>query len=118
MTREEATPSVSITEVIENLEQMLYQESTSLSKRFTTKEIETLNTAINDLQFLNKVSLDLASENDELEEKLKQEPRKGHWITKPHVYGVAFCSECDFELKTNDTNFCPNCGADMKEGEE
>lgn len=49
---------------------------------------------------------------------LKQEPRKGHWITKPHVYGVAFCSECGFELKINDTNFCPNCGADMREGKE
>lgn len=51
-------------------------------------------------------------------EALKKEPRKGRWITKPHVYGVAFCSECGFELKTNDTNFCPNCGTDMREGKE
>ena len=43
---------------------------------------------------------------------------KGHWITRPHIYGVAFCSECDFELKINNTNYCPNCGADMREVEK
>lgn len=43
---------------------------------------------------------------------------KGHWIEKPHVYGVAFCSECDFELRIDSTNYCPNCGADMREVEE
>ena len=44
-----------------------------------------------------------------------QEPKTGHWISKPHIYGVAFCSECDFELRVNDTNYCPNCGAKMIE---
>ena len=39
---------------------------------------------------------------------------RGRWIEKPHVYGVAYCSLCDYELHTNDTNFCPNCGADMR----
>ena len=47
-----------------------------------------------------------------------QEPRKGHWVTKPHVFGVAYCSECDFELRTDNTNFCPNCGTDMREVEK
>lgn len=47
-----------------------------------------------------------------------QEPRKEHWVTKPHVFGVAYCSKCDFELRINNTNFCPNCGADMQEGEK
>jgi hypothetical protein len=47
-----------------------------------------------------------------------QELRKGHWVTKPHVFGVGYCSECDFELRIDNTNFCPNCGADMREGEE
>ena len=42
------------------------------------------------------------------------EPKKGEWIEKPHVHGVAYCSLCDYELHTNDTNFCPNCGADMR----
>lgn len=42
---------------------------------------------------------------------------KGKWITKPHVHGVTYCSKCDFELKIDDTNFCPNCGVDMR-GEE
>jgi hypothetical protein len=40
---------------------------------------------------------------------------KGRWIEKPHVHGVAYCSLCDYELHTNDTNFCPNCGAEMRE---
>ena len=39
---------------------------------------------------------------------------KGKWVEKPHAYGVAYCSLCDYELHTNDTNFCPNCGADMR----
>ena len=47
-----------------------------------------------------------------------QEPKTGHWITKPHVYGVTYCSECDFELKIDNTNYCPNCGAKMVEPRE
>ena len=47
-----------------------------------------------------------------------QETKTGHWISKPHIYGVAFCSECDFELRVNDTNYCPNCGAKMVEPQE
>ena len=43
-----------------------------------------------------------------------QEPRKGHWLRRPHVYGVTYCSICDFELKIDNTNYCPNCGAKMK----
>lgn len=48
----------------------------------------------------------------------EQKLRKGHWITRPHVYGAVFCSECDFELKADNTNFCPQCGIDMREVEE
>ena len=44
--------------------------------------------------------------------------KTGHWITKPHIYGVTFCSKCGFELKINDTKFCPNCGAKMVEPQE
>ena len=56
---------------------------------------------------------------DTVEEmKQEQEPRKGHWITRPHVYGVTYCSECDFELKIDNTNYCPNCGAKMVEPRE
>ena len=47
-----------------------------------------------------------------------QEPKTGHWIAKPHVYGVTYCSECDFELKIDNTNYCPNCGAKMVEPQE
>ena len=32
------------------------------------------------------------------------------WIRKPHIYGVTYCSKCDYENKVDDTKFCPNCG--------
>ena len=53
---------------------------------------------------------------------LEQEPKTGHWI-KDNPFVKPYCSECktsciglhgfDYTL----TNFCPNCGADMREGE-
>lgn len=44
-------------------------------------------------------------------------PKIGRWIPRSHVFGVAYCSECDFELKIDDTNYCPNCGAKMESEE-
>lgn len=50
---------------------------------------------------------------------LKVEPadvapvRHGKWTHKPDVYGVVYCSECNYELHANSTSFCPNCGAKM-----
>lgn len=41
------------------------------------------------------------------------ERKRGKWILKPNIYGVVYCSKCDYELHTNNTNFCPNCGAEM-----
>ena len=48
----------------------------------------------------------------------QSERKRGRWTLKENVFGVAYCSECDYELHTNDTNFCPNCGADMREGDD
>ena len=61
--------------------------------------------------------IDMAEIFDLAQRALEQEPTTGHWITKPHVYGVTYCSECDFELKIDNTNYCPNCGAKMAESE-
>lgn len=55
------------------------------------------------------------------------EPRKkGRWIEHHEPYswmGYAYwsCSKCNFGEKEENkerSNFCPNCGADMREGEE
>ena len=51
-------------------------------------------------------------------EELPSAERVGHWYNKPNVYGVAYCSECDYELHTDNTNYCPNCGCRMKGEEE
>jgi hypothetical protein len=71
---------------------------------------------------------------NELLDELEQEPRKGHWIghrehcenlgVMPSGLGAyEWCSNCDCgidvrEWHRNHYNFCPNCGADMREGEE
>lgn len=66
-------------------------------------------------------------------EPLKQEPKTGHWIAhrehcemnnlRPSGLGSYFwCSNCDcgidvMEWHRNNYNYCPNCGAEMKEGD-
>jgi len=37
----------------------------------------------------------------------------GRWIHMQNIYGVAYCSECSYELHAQNVNFCPNCGAKM-----
>lgn len=74
--------------------------------------------AIKSLQFVRNAlndDMEIAKAYDMAIKALAQEPRKGHWITRPHVYGVTYCSECDFELKIDNTNYCPNCGCKMVE---
>ena len=48
---------------------------------------------------------------------LKQESKTGHWIDthdKEEWWGEEFiCSECDYRM-IGDSNFCPNCGVDMR----
>ena len=47
---------------------------------------------------------------------LENEPKKGKWID-------GFCNICDCACKSDgwgreiETNFCPSCGADMREAE-
>ena len=63
---------------------------------------------------VERASLVAYKEQLEFLPSAQPERKTGRWIEKPHVHGVAYCSLCDYELHTNDTNFCPNCGADMR----
>lgn len=55
-------------------------------------------------------------------EALKKEPRKGYWIDIKNKNGTVIavrCSNCGNSPKhAIKSDFCPNCGADMREGEE
>lgn len=58
-------------------------------------------------------------------EKLPSAQKKGHWVDGKRMkmdgtfYWFRQCSACDYERNDDDsdkdTNFCPNCGADMRE---
>lgn len=43
------------------------------------------------------------------------EPKRkpGRWVSKEGIYGVVYCSICDFELKIDNTPYCPHCGMKM-----
>lgn len=50
------------------------------------------------------------------EYRKKQNILKGKWqVTsiKDETWGI--CSNCGFKQKAGELNFCPNCGADMRE---
>jgi hypothetical protein len=59
----------------------------------------------------------------ELPSVTPQPPKKGHWIEHPHECGINWeypmyeCSECHGWTK-DDSDFCPNCGVDMREVKE
>ena len=58
-----------------------------------------------------------------LEDLPSVQPRKGKWITdNPHSDMYRYtCSECKAQHRARYDlaryNFCPNCGADMREGD-
>lgn len=113
----------------------------------TREEINGLNERITDLkmQYQEAERINLKSKAGELladinyleelrELRSKQEPKTGHWIghrehcenlgVMPSGLGAyEWCSNCDCgidvrEWHRNHYNFCPNCGADMREAEE
>lgn len=52
-----------------------------------------------------------------LKREIQQERKPGHWLINSDGY-YPYCSECQKEPKSGDmTDFCPNCGADMRGGE-
>lgn len=55
-------------------------------------------------------------------EALSNERPKGRWGEPYEIRGFDIvgrdCSECGYTSGELGSNFCPNCGADMREGEE
>ena len=56
----------------------------------------------------------------ELEDIPSAEPKQGEWLFVGNSIEAEWeCSECgekEFGSKSSLTNFCPNCGADMRKG--
>ena len=53
---------------------------------------------------------------------IEPQRKKGMWIEhNPHKWGLGIvfeCSECGEKIDCEPSNFCPNCGADMREDGE
>ena len=52
---------------------------------------------------------------------IEPQRKMGMWIEhNPHKWGLGIvfeCSECGEKIDCEPSNFCPNCGAEMTEGE-
>ena len=54
----------------------------------------------------------------DIEDFPTEERPHGEWEKKPEIcYDYFYCSECGYAYK-HAFNFCPNCGAKMKGGDE
>ena len=42
------------------------------------------------------------------------QPKTGHWIDDDTLCHSWRCNQCYWLMRSNRTNFCPNCGADMR----
>ena len=40
--------------------------------------------------------------------------RRSEWVTDDDDWGELYCKECGCLIPHGPTNFCPNCGADMR----
>lgn len=102
----EVTPAYMLIDKSEIMTELMMLPSAPL---YTEDELQTMQ----DLEW---------AQLEKMYELGKAERKKGKWI--PHEGGkfVGFpymhyeCSECR-AFEPTETNFCPNCGADMREGE-
>lgn len=58
----------------------------------------------------------------DLQSTIEAEPKHGRWETPKGYPNVLLCSECNTPYEKKEfvvtPNYCPNCGADMREVEE
>ena len=101
----------------------------STINRFALKDVKVIEQAIPcsdalEIASVNRVSaleLKVHVDIDEIKARLKAdgwEPVvRGKWVNGAFGYGHYFCSVCQKEVWVGEekTNFCPNCGADMRE---
>lgn len=126
--------SSSIKKAVENLPSVTPQEpckdvvSRSEIKRIAKEMyLEVANMELDVSTISDCISCTSSKCREVLENKLQalpsvkqQEQRKGHWIEHPHEWGTNWeysmyeCSECN-EYTVGDSDFCPNCGADLRE---
>lgn len=78
---------------------------------------------INELHDKPNAWLDLAVDALENLPSAQPERKKGHWTeANTHTFGIYECDVCKgwtyIPNKPSEYNFCPRCGADMREGEK
>ena len=69
-----------------------------------------------DLPYCTCQSIGMALAKLELLEKQGQKLKTGHWSHDgSHWKNRFICSECEYKLFDEPTNYCPNCGVKMAE---
>ena len=99
------------------------EAKTQLSREDTTFDLISRQAAI-DVIDCSGLNLDDPEENWMMQDRIRELPsaqperEKGKWIEhgvkEGHLIEKYTCSECDYYSGTKTSNFCPNCGADMR----
>ena len=79
--------------------------------------IDAFNTNIDELVVAGKENADAVERYlnrviDEIKQLPTIQPKRGKWIRNGWAI---MCSECGYDMPYTVRNFCPNCGADMRE---
>lgn len=87
--------------------------------------MDTLDDVIQEMQWWMRIKPDLPSVCGRAIEVMKAHSKKGHWKGDDFGYKCSICGFCMCEMAHSTdyvtyekTNFCPNCGADMREDGE
>lgn len=83
---------------------------------YVESHIQEINTGYGDLNKHTNEILRMIVNYIEKMEPVTPQPKMGHWSHDgSHWKNRFICSECNYKLFDEPTNYCPNCGAKMSE---
>ena len=113
MTREEAIIQLRLGPGINEDVSEKYNDAVNMA-------IEALSEKTSTIQEKHQLSEETPTKSTNISTNPSADRPRGYWKHNTTYKNLVFCSECDiaYEAGMTPRNFCPNCGADMRGGED